>query len=66
LPLSGALLLMALFWAGASAVAFGRVADASTAVIATAGVQLAAVGLLAELINGRLATRTDKDSEADS
>ena len=66
LPLSGALLLMALLWAGASAVAFGRVADASTAVIATAGVQLAAVGLLAELINGRLASGRDEDPEADS
>jgi hypothetical protein len=56
LPLSGLIGLAAIGWGIFSAVALGRLADVSTLVIMMAAVQVAVVGLLAELINHRLPT----------
>ncbi len=54
LPLSGILMLLAFGWGGFSWFFLGQLADVSTLVIVLAAVQVAAVGLLAELINHRL------------
>lgn len=54
LPLSGLLILAALGWGFFSWLALGRLADVSTLVIVMTAVQVAVVGLLAELINHRL------------
>lgn len=54
LPASAALLLLALVWGVFSAAVLGRLADVSTLVMVMAAVQIAVVGLLAELINHRL------------
>ncbi len=54
LPVSGLLLLIALAWALFTKLALGQLADVSTLVIAMTGVQVAAVGLLAESIHQRL------------
>lgn len=54
LPLTGALLVLALAWALFSKFVLGELADVSTLIIAMAGVQVAVVGLLAELVNKRL------------
>lgn len=59
LPLASGLLALAAVWAGATWLLFGRMADASTAVIAMASVQVAVLGLLAELINARLPRRDE-------
>lgn len=54
LPFSGFLLLLALFWALFSKFVLGELADVSTLVIAMTAVQVAVIGMLAELINRRL------------
>lgn len=54
LPLSGLMLLLALSWALFSRFVLGQLADVSTLVIAMTGIQVAVVGMLAELINRRL------------
>lgn len=54
LPLSILLLLTALVWGAASVIIFGRLADASTAVIFMTAVQVAVLGFLAELLDRRL------------
>lgn len=54
LPLSGFLLLSGLVWGVFTKVVLGKLADVSTMVIVMAAVQVAVVGLLAELINHRL------------
>lgn len=54
LPISGILFLLAFGWGLFGAFVLGRIADASTAVIVMSGVQVAMIGLLAELINKRL------------
>ncbi len=54
LPLSGMLLLFSLVWAVGSLALFGRVADVTTLVIFTTGIQVAVIGMLAELINVRV------------
>ena len=54
LPLTGLLLLVALAWALFSKFVLGELADVSTLVIAMTGVQVAVMGLLAELVNRRL------------
>ena len=54
LPLSGLLLVLALIWALFSRFVMGQLADVSTLVIAMTSVQVAVVGMLAELINRRL------------
>jgi glycosyltransferase involved in cell wall biosynthesis len=54
LPLSGMLMLLAMGWGGFSWFFLGQLADVSTLVIVLAAIQVAAVGLLAELINHRL------------
>lgn len=54
MPLSGLLLLLAIAWAIISKIMFGLLADVSTMVIMMASVQVAVVGLLAELISRRL------------
>jgi glycosyltransferase involved in cell wall biosynthesis len=54
LPLASLLLLAAVGWALASRFLLGQLADVSTMVIAIGAVQVAVVGLLAELVNRRL------------
>lgn len=54
LPLSGLLLLLALSWGLFSRLVLQQLADVSTLIIGMAAVQVAVVGLLAELINRRL------------
>ena len=54
LPLSGLLLLLALAWGLLSTTLLGQLADVSTLIIAMTAVQVAVVGMLAELINRRL------------
>jgi glycosyltransferase involved in cell wall biosynthesis len=57
LPLSGLLLLLATGWAAFSKFVMGQLADVSALIIAMTAVQIAVVGLLAELINVRLPSR---------
>ncbi|MBM4431411.1 MAG: glycosyltransferase family 2 protein [Chloroflexi bacterium] len=54
LPLSGILLLLAVAWGLFSRYVLGQLADVSTMVVAMGAVQVAVVGLLAELVNRRL------------
>jgi glycosyltransferase involved in cell wall biosynthesis len=54
LPLSGLLMLLALAWALFSRFALGQLADVSTLVIVMTAIQVAVIGMLAELIKGRL------------
>ncbi len=54
LPLSGFFMLLGLAWGGLSYLFLGGIADASMAVIIMAAIQIAVVGLLADLINHRL------------
>lgn len=54
LPLSGLLFLLALLWGLFSSFILNQLADVSTLVIAMTAVQVAMIGLLAELINRRL------------
>lgn len=54
LPFSGLLLVLALAWALFSKFVLGQLADVSTLVIAMTGVQVAVIGMLAELVNRRL------------
>ena len=54
LPFSGLVFLLALGWALFSKLVLGRLADVSTLVIGMTGVQVAVIGLLAELINHRV------------
>lgn len=53
-PISGVMLLFALFWAVFSKVVLGQLADVSTLVIAMTAVQVLMIGMLAELINQRV------------
>lgn len=66
LPLSGFFLLLAGIWAAFTGLVLGQVADASTAAIAMGAVQVAVVGLLAELINVRLPNRDSTERRSDS
>ncbi len=54
LPLSGLLILAALGWGFFSWLVVGRLADVTTLVMVMTAIQIAVVGLLAELINHRL------------
>jgi glycosyltransferase involved in cell wall biosynthesis len=54
LPISGILFLLAVAWGLFSWLVMGKLADVSTLVIVMTAVQIAVVGLLAELINHRL------------
>jgi glycosyltransferase involved in cell wall biosynthesis len=54
LPLSGFMLVLALAWALFSRFVLGQLADVSTLVIAMTGIQIAVIGMLAELVNQRL------------
>lgn len=54
LPISAFFVLVGLAWGALSYLLFGKVADASMAVILMTAVQIAVVGLLADLINNRL------------
>ncbi len=54
LPLSALLLLLALVWGLFTRFVLGQLADVSTIVLAMSAVQVAVIGLLAELINHRL------------
>ena len=53
LPLSGMIILLALFWGLLSTFVLNKFADASTLTIIMGGIQVAVIGLLAELINQR-------------
>lgn len=63
---SGLLLLLAIVWGVLSAVIFDQLADVSTLVIVLTAIQLAGIGLVAELINRRTAllhfSRYDRDA----
>jgi glycosyltransferase involved in cell wall biosynthesis len=63
MPLAGLLFLLAAAWGLVSAFAFGRLADVSTLVIVMTSVQVASLGLLAELINRRLINRLRREPE---
>ena len=54
MPFAGFLFLLAVLWALVSYFLLGELADVSTLVIVMASVQVASLGLLAELINRRL------------
>lgn len=54
LPFSGFVVLLAVAWALFTHIMMGKLADVSTLVIASTGVQIAVIGMLAELINRRL------------
>lgn len=54
LSLSGLLFLLAVGWALFSSFVLGRLADVSTLVIAMTSIQVAVIGMLAELMNRRL------------
>ena len=54
LSLSMTMLLLAISWGLYSRLVLGNLADVSTLIIASAGVQAAMIGMLAELINRRL------------
>ncbi len=54
MPFAGVLFLLAVLWALVSYFLLGELADVSTLVIVMASVQVASLGLLAELINRRL------------
>ncbi len=66
LPVSAFFLLLAAAWAAFTGLVLGQVADASTAAIAMGAVQVAVVGLLAELINVRMPSRDGTKRRADS
>ena len=54
LPLSGLMLVAAAVWGVLSKVLLGTLADVSTVVIVMAAIQIAVLGLIAELVNRRL------------
>lgn len=54
LPLSAFLILLGVAWSAFSALLLGALADVSTLVLLATGIQVAVIGLLAELINRRL------------
>jgi glycosyltransferase involved in cell wall biosynthesis len=60
LPLSGILFVLAVTWGIFTNVVLGRLADVSTMVMIMASIQIAALGLLAELINHRLPSLSRK------
>jgi glycosyltransferase involved in cell wall biosynthesis len=55
LPIGGLLFILGLLWGWISWFFFGRIADASMMAIIMAAIQVSVVGLLADLINHRLA-----------
>jgi len=59
LPISLFLFVAAVAWALFSLTYFGQLADVSTLILAMAGLQIAATGLLAEMIRWRLPPPTD-------
>jgi glycosyltransferase involved in cell wall biosynthesis len=65
IPLSLLLFGLAAIWAWVSGQYFGGIADASTAVLIMSGLQVAVVGLLAELINARLPNRDRSGRRSD-
>jgi glycosyltransferase involved in cell wall biosynthesis len=54
LPASGIILALALIWGVISLMVFHQLADVSTLVMVMAAIQVASIGLLAELINRRM------------
>jgi len=54
LPLSGLLFILAIIWGMFSYFVLNKFADASTLTIIMAGIQIGAIGLLAELMNHRI------------
>jgi glycosyltransferase involved in cell wall biosynthesis len=63
LPMSVALIILAIVWGVATRMLFGQLADVTTIVIAMTGIQVAIFGLLAELINHRMPSMYRKDQE---
>jgi glycosyltransferase involved in cell wall biosynthesis len=66
MPMSFTLFILGLAWGLVSRLAFGRVADASMAVIMTSSVQVAAIGLLANMIDQRMTDYTKPEERIDS
>ena len=60
LPASGVILALAVAWGVLSTVIFERLADVSTLVMVMAAIQIAGIGLLAELINRRTPTWVER------
>jgi hypothetical protein len=65
LPLSGILFGLAIAWGFFTQLVFGRLADVSTMVLVVTSIQVAALGLLAELINHRVPSAYIKEGEED-
>jgi glycosyltransferase involved in cell wall biosynthesis len=63
LPLSGFLFCLAILWGLFTRFVLERLADVSTMVIVMAAIQVAAIGLLAELINHRLSSNYKENEE---
>lgn len=63
LPLSGIILVIAIMWGMFTHMVLGRLADVSTMVLVMAALQIAAIGLLAELINHRIPSSFRKEIE---
>jgi glycosyltransferase involved in cell wall biosynthesis len=61
LPLAGLLILLAAGWGLFSRLVLGQLADVSSLVIAMTGIQIAAVGMVAELINHRVPKNRRED-----
>jgi hypothetical protein len=64
LPLSIMLFVLAVVWGVFSQVVLGRLADVSTMVLVVTSIQVAALGLLAELINHRVPNMHRKGDES--
>ncbi|MDP6704860.1 MAG: glycosyltransferase family 2 protein [Alphaproteobacteria bacterium] len=60
MPFAGLLFLAALLWGAFSLVFLGQLADVSTLVIVMTSIQVASVGLLAELINRRVENHLER------
>jgi glycosyltransferase involved in cell wall biosynthesis len=65
LPLSGIIFVLAIAWGLFTQIVFGRLADVSTMVLFMSSIQVAALGLLAELINHRVPSVYVKEGEDD-
>lgn len=61
LPLSGLILVIAITWAIVSKVVIGTLADVSSVILVMVAIQVAVVGLLAEMVNRRLPGRYKDD-----
>jgi glycosyltransferase involved in cell wall biosynthesis len=65
LPLSGIIFVLAIAWGLFTHIVFGRLADVSAMVLFMSSIQVAALGLLAELINHRVPSAYNKEGKED-